>query len=51
MILSIIAGKIILDNVDKDQRDLLNNFIDFKKRAKPRNREKKKKQKEIQLKV
>ena len=47
---NIISGKITLDNVDKDQSDLLNGFIDFKKRTKPRDRERKK-VKEIQLKV
>ena len=37
-----IAGKITLDNVEKDQSDLLNDFIDLKKRTNPRDRERKK---------
>ena len=40
-----IAGKITLDNVDKDQSDLLNDFIDLKKRTNPRDRERKKSKK------
>ena len=38
---TIFAGKITLDNADKDQSDLLNDFIDFKKETKLRNTEKK----------
>ena len=34
------AGKITLDNADKDQGDSLNDFVDFNKRAKPRDVEK-----------
>ena len=37
----ILAGKITLDNTDKDQSDLLNDFIDFRKRTKPKDLEKK----------
>ena len=45
---NIITGKINLDITiynffaDKDQSDLLNDFIDFKKITKPKDREKKK---------
>ena len=39
---NIFVGKSTLDNADKDQSDLLNDFIDFNKRAKPRDIEKKK---------
>ena len=38
---TIFASKITLDNADKDQSDLLNDFVDFKKETKPRNTEKK----------
>ena len=37
---NIFAGKITLDNADKDQGDSLNDFVDFNKRAKPRDVEK-----------
>ena len=36
------TGKVTLDNSDKGQRDLLNDFKDFNKRPKPKNIEKKK---------
>ena len=39
---SIFAGEITLDNADEDQSDLLNDFVDFNKRTKPRDRMKKK---------
>ena len=35
------AGKITLGKVNKDRRDLLNDFIDFKKETRPRDTEKK----------
>lgn len=38
---NIFAGKTTLDNAHKDQSDILNEFIDFKRRNKPRNKEKK----------
>ena len=37
---NIFAGKITLDKADKDQNDLLNNFIDYNQRTKLRDREK-----------
>ena len=37
----IFAGKNTLDNTDKYQRGLLNDFLDFSERTKPRDREKK----------
>ena len=37
---NIFAGKITLGNSNKDQSDLLNNFIDFNKRTKLRDIEK-----------
>ena len=38
---NIFGGKITLVNADKDQCDLLNDFIDFKKWTKPKYIEKK----------
>lgn len=36
------AGEITLDNANEDQSDLLNDFVDFNKRTKPRDSMKKK---------
>ena len=41
---NIFAGKITLDNAGKDQSDLSNDFVDFRKGAKLRDIEKKAKQ-------
>ena len=48
---NICAGKITLNNADKDQINLLLEIIDFNKNTKPRNSSNKKNKKEILLKA
>ena len=45
------AGKTTSDNVDKDQNDLLSDFIDFKKGKKLRDIEKKKLERDLSDKI